>query len=89
MVVLLIIGWDRWFHACARHPEIDELLLDVVLTVENPTYREPDPMPGRERLFRQADSGAWIRVVLEFDGDFDRFVTAFLQGADPTRGWPR
>lgn len=77
------ISWDRWFHACNRHPEIAESLPDVVLTVEYPIHREPDPVPGRERLFGQGESGGWVRVIIEFSGDHDRFVTAFAQSADP------
>jgi hypothetical protein len=57
--------------------------LDIVLTIEHPTYREPDATPGRERLFRQGGPEGWIRVVIEFDGDFDRVVTAFPQSNDP------
>jgi hypothetical protein len=90
-VILLVRGpdgryielrWNSWIHARGRHPEIAESLLDVVLTIEHPIYREPDDMPGRERLFRRG-LGSWMRVVVEFSGDFDRVVTAFYQDVDP------
>jgi len=54
-----------------------------VLTNEHPTYREPDATSGPERLFRRGGPDGWIRVVTEFDGDFDRVVTAFPQSDDP------
>ncbi|HSS05276.1 MAG TPA: hypothetical protein VLK89_08850 [Solirubrobacterales bacterium] len=64
-------------------------LLDVVLTIEHPDYREPDARAGRERLFRQGGPDHWIRVVIEFAGDFDRVVTAFSQFSDPRPGRQR
>src|SRR4051812_24999330 len=82
------LTWHAWDHVRKRHPEVVDFLLDVVLTIEHPAYREPDDRPGRERLFRRDGPEGWIRVVLEFSGDFDRFVTAFSQAANPEpRRW--
>ncbi len=55
----------------------------MVLTIEQPTFREPDAKPGRERLFRPGGPDRWLRVILEFAGDFDRMVTVFSQTTDP------
>lgn len=66
-----------------QHPDIADSLLDIVLTIEHPTYREPDIRPGRERLFRQGGPQGWLRVILEFSGEFDRVVTAFPQATNP------
>jgi hypothetical protein len=62
---------------------MDGSFADVVLTVEHPEYREPDAKPGRERLFRRGGPDRWIRVIVEFSGDFDSMVTAFSQAVDP------
>jgi len=83
------LDWDAWTHARERHPEIHGALSNVVKTIEQPMHREPDKMPGRERLYRRTPARAWMRVVLEFSGDFDRFVTAFLQDGDPRPRQPR
>lgn len=80
------LSWDAWNHVRTRHPRMADLLLDIVLTIEYPTYREPDVKPGRERLFRQGGPDGWIRVILELSGDFDRVVTAFPQAIDPRQG---
>jgi hypothetical protein len=64
---------------------VADSLLDIVLTIEHPEYREPDDRPGRERLFRRGGPDRWLRVVLEFAGDFDTVVTAFSQATDPKR----
>jgi len=57
---------------------------EILLTIEQPSHREPDPIPGRERLFRHGGPEGWIRVVVEFHGDFDRVVTAFPQTGHPS-----
>jgi len=72
-----------------QDPDIVESLKDILLTIEQPSYREPDPIPGRERLFRRGGPEAWIRVIVEFSGDFDRVVTAFPQTANPRVGGRR
>lgn len=64
-------------------------LLDVVLAIEHPEYREPDGRAGRERLFRRGGPDRWVRVVIEFAGDFDRVVTAFSQTVDPAKETPK
>jgi hypothetical protein len=46
------LTFRAWDHVRRRHPEITDSLLDIVLTIEHPIYREPDIQPGRERLFR-------------------------------------
>ena len=80
------LTWDAWDHVRKRHPEMADLLLDIVLTIEHPHYAEPDIQPGRKRLFRRGGPDGWIRVVLEFRGDFDLVVTAFPQAVDPRFG---
>jgi hypothetical protein len=77
------LSWNAWVHALERHPHLSGSLTDIVLTIEHPEYREPDARPGRERLFRRGGPDRWIRVVVEFSGDFDGMVTAFSQTADP------
>lgn len=60
--------------------------MDVVMTIESSMHREPDPVAGRERLFGRGGPDGWLRVVIEFDGDFDRLITVFSQSTDPRRG---
>jgi hypothetical protein len=80
------LGWDAWNHVRTEHFDLADSLKDVMRTIEHPDHREPDPVPGRERLFKRGGPYGWIRVVAEFSGDFDRIVTAFPQTADPSRG---
>jgi hypothetical protein len=63
------------------------LLADVkaILAVVNrPDHRELDPRPDRERFYRQhLDQRRWLRVVVDFDEDPGRVVTAIIQRYDP------
>jgi hypothetical protein len=55
--------------------------IDVVLeAVANPSFREGDPLPDRERFFRQdfPSVGSWLRVVVDFSETPARVVTAFV-----------
>lgn len=81
------LPWVAWDHVRKRHPEMAGSLLDIVLTIEHPIYREPDAQPGRERLYSRGGPDGWIRVVLEFSEGFDRVVTAFPQTSDPRPGY--
>lgn len=58
-------------------------LKETLMTIEQPEHREPDPVVGRERMFRRGGPQRWIRVVVEVAGDGDRLVTAFPQSNDP------
>jgi hypothetical protein len=79
------VGRNAWAHIRTEHFDLARSMEDVVLTIEHPEYREPDPRPGRERLFGRGGPDGWIRVVIEFAGDLDRVVTAFPQTEDPSR----
>jgi hypothetical protein len=91
-VILLVRGangryvkltWDALEHVRTEHFDLADSLDLVVLTIEHPDHREPDPTPGRERLFKRGGPDGWIRVVIEFAGAFDRLVTAFPQTGNP------
>ena len=86
---LVALSWEAWNHVRTEHFDLVDSLGDVLLTIEDPIYREADPVPGRERLFRRGGPDGWIRVVVEFAGDFDHVVTAFPQTADPRPGGRR
>jgi len=77
------LTWDAWSHVLARHPHLTGHLADVVRTIEHPDHREPDSRPSRERLFKRGGPDRWLRVIVEFAGDFDGVVTAFSQSLNP------
>jgi hypothetical protein len=83
-VVLIRAGWD---HIVRRHPEMAGRQSDVMRAVSEPQHREPDRRPGRERFWRSGEGPSrWLLVVVDFDPQPARVVTAFGNRADPP-GW--
>jgi hypothetical protein len=72
-------------HLALNHPWA--LVNDQVIlaTIENPDYREDDPIAGRERFYRRhvLDPRRWLRVVVDFGDRPGWIVTAFVQDVDP------
>jgi uncharacterized protein YuzE len=78
-VILLVRGpdrryielrWDAWAHIRTEHFDLADSLEDIVLTIEHPDYREPDPVPGRER----SEPGPLAMSVHMGDHEFDGVV---------------
>lgn len=59
--------------------------VDVIMdTVARPDYRADDPIPNRERFYRQhLDPNRWLRVVVDFNEAPAWVVTATVQSNDP------
>jgi hypothetical protein len=83
---LVMLYASTWSHILSFHPAMERCLDDLLAALEAPDLRQPDPRAGRERFFRRGGPQAWVRVVVEFAGEFDRVVTAFPQRNDP-EGW--
>lgn len=77
----VVFDGSTQFHLLDRSR--DQLLdeMDVVLgAVAEPSFREDDPLLGRERSYRQdfPTVGSWLRVVVDFSETPARVVTAFV-----------
>ena len=72
----LVLGRRGWL--------LDHLEL-ILGAVEAPDHREDDPLPGRERFYRQnvLQPGRWLRVVVDFSDDPGWIVTVLVQDNDP------
>lgn len=59
--------------------------IDVILgTVARPDFHALDPIPGRERFYRQhVEPDRWLRVVVDFNEDPAWVVTVVTQDNDP------
>lgn len=56
----------------------------IMDTVTRPDVHEDDLIAGRERFFRRdLDPSRWLRVVVDFNRDPGRVVTAFIQDNPP------
>jgi hypothetical protein len=58
---------------------------DILGAIGSPEFREDDPVPGRERFYRQdfLEPGRWLRVVVDFNEEPAWIVTAFVEDQDP------
>ena len=72
-----------WDHVTERHPELADLLDEVIEAIQHPDYRELDPIFGRVRFVRHMGRRNVLRVVTEFAGDEDVVITAFLDTRPP------
>jgi hypothetical protein len=79
---------DRgWTHIVDEHAEMATHRDAVLATVTGPHYRRPDPRPSRERFWRRGlGPGRWLMVVIDFNAQPARIVTAYGNRKDPP-GW--
>jgi hypothetical protein len=71
-------------HLARRRPWLLDHV-DVILgAVARPDHHAMDPIPGRERFYRQhIEPNRWLRVVVDFNQDPAWIVTAVIQDNDP------
>ncbi len=83
-VILDQHGWD---HVVTEHDEMTPHRTAVMATITSPEHRQPDPRAGRERYWRRGlGPSRWLLVVVDFDVDPARVVTAYGNRKDPP-GW--
>lgn len=70
------------------HVEMREHRADVMRTVAAPDHVEPDPLyEARTRYYRRgAGPSAWLMVVVSYEQEPARIITAFGNRKDP-RTW--
>jgi hypothetical protein len=68
-------------HLQTRRPQMVDQIDAILQAVSRPDRREDDPVPGRERFYRQnaLEPGRWMRVVVDFNESPAFVVTAFVQ----------
>ena len=79
-----------WEHKIERdHPELRDHLEDVVATVSAPDHAEPDPRADRRRYYRHGvGPSRWLLVVVSFEQEPGRIITALAIRKDPKRWKP-
>jgi len=74
----------RWRHIVDGHPELASYLEDVLNAVAEPTRRMPGRVVGEERFYvKGAGPSRWLKVVVHYDRDAGRIVTAFARRSMP------
>ncbi len=83
-VVLLTRIWAE--KITVDHPELRDHLDDVVNTVAAPDHAEADPRVGRARYYRRGvGPSRWLLVVVSFEQEPGRVITALATRKDPKR----
>lgn len=79
-----------WHDKVARdHPEVAGHLDAVMTAVESPDHVEPDPLPARRRFYhRTATPSRWLMVVVSYEQEPARIITAIALRKDP-KSWNR
>ena len=71
-------------HLARRRPWMLERLEASRLAVLAPDVHDDDPVPLRERYYRQhLDSSRWLRVVVDFGSEPAWVVNVTVQDSDP------
>lgn len=85
-VVLLARVWDD--KVLRDHAELDGYLPEVLRAVSEPDHVEPDPTYERRRRFhlRGAGPSRWLLVVVSYEQEPARIISAFGNRKDP-RSW--
>ena len=76
---------SKWAYI-QRHAEMRGELELLLAAIRTPDFQEPDPRAGRERYWLRTQPPfpfACVRAVVQFEGDTDRFITAFGQDNEP------
>ena len=81
---LVIFDAGSHLHLAHRRPWLLDHVDAIMGAVARPDYRSTDPIPERERFYRQhIEPGRWLRVVVQFDERGAWVVTAVVQDNDP------
>jgi hypothetical protein len=86
-VVLLARIWED--KITKDHPELRAHLEHVLSTVTHPDHAEPDPRLRRRRYYRRrVGPSRWLLVVVSFEQQPGRIITAVATRKDPKRWKP-
>jgi hypothetical protein len=86
MVLLARIWEDK---VTRDHPELRAHLEHVLATVTTPDHAEPDPQARRRRYYRRRiGPSRWLLVVVSFEQQPGRIITAVATRKDPKRWKP-
>jgi hypothetical protein len=85
-IVVFDLRSRRHLERRSRYVLLDQIEA-IIGAVRRPDHHELDLWPERERFYRQhLDGQRWLRVVVDFDDEPARIVTAIVQRYDP---WSR
>jgi hypothetical protein len=87
----VVVPAPRWQEKVLRdHPELDSHFADVLRAFSQPNHIAADPTFANRRhhYLRDAGPSRWLLVVLSYEQEPARLVTAFPNRKDP-RSWSK
>jgi hypothetical protein len=83
-------SWRIWEEKIVvDHPELRDLLELVLKVVGAPDHVEPDPQADRHRYYRRSvGPSKWLMVVVSYEQEPARIITALALRKDPRRWKP-
>jgi hypothetical protein len=87
----VVVPTALWHEKVLRdHPELGPHFTDVLRAISEPDRVTPDPIfDGRRRHYlRNAGPSRWLLVVLSYEQEPARLITAFANRKDP-RSWSK
>lgn len=86
-MVLLARIWEQ--KISRDHPELSAYLNAVLAAVSRPDHVEPDSLPDRQRFYRRGlGPSKWLLVVVSYEQEPARIVTALANRKDPKQWKP-
>lgn len=87
LVVLPARIWED--KVVVDHPELGDLRQQVLEAINAPDHVEPDPQADRRRYYRRGvGPSKWLMVVVSFEQEPARIITALALRKDPKRWKP-
>jgi hypothetical protein len=89
--VRVVLSLALWREKLLRdHPELARHLSDVLRAVASPDHLVPDPVFQQRRRFylRGAGPSRWLLVVVSYEQEPARIISAFGNRKDP-RAWSK
>ncbi len=80
----VVLTVERWQHILDGHPDLAPFQALVLTAVRGPDYRRPGRWPDEEWFYlATARPSRWLKVVVVYEGERGRIVTAFARRAVP------
>jgi len=81
---LVELAAERWSHILDGHPELTPHLESVARAVREPDRRRRGHRDSEEWFYlAEAGPSRWLKVVVHYEGDRGRIVTAFGRRSMP------
>jgi len=79
----VILEWHRWRHVRESHPDLKTTPEQLLGIVSAPVERIRGRKPRESWFYGRGGPSVWIRVVVHYDDERGRIITAFSRRSIP------